>query len=120
MLIQLTSSIFLPRGYDLRPCDVVFKPQGVDYGGGGVMGRFDDSVLERIFGGDAELLSAARAKVSMALAKGGAHVVGSAERVERKADKSLPALPGSDRPIEQKRKKVKESTVIDSFHDTLT
>lgn len=120
MLIQLTSSIFLPRGYDLRPCDVTFKPQGVDYGGGGVMGRFDDSVLERIFGGDAELLSAARAKVSMALAKGGAHVVGSAERVERKADKSLPALPGSDRPIEQKRKKVKESSVIDSFHDALT
>ena len=97
-----------------------FVPQGVDYGGGGVLGRFDDSVLERIYGGNAEAMATARAKVSLALAKGGAHVVGSAERVERKADKSLPALPGADRPIEQKRKKVKESSVIDSFHDALT
>lgn len=120
MLIQLTSSIFLPLGYDLRPCDMAFKPQGVDYGGGGVLGRFDDEVLERIYGGNAELLAVARAKVSLALAKGGAHVVGSAERVERKADKSLPALPGADRPIEQKRKQVKESSVIDSLHDALT
>lgn len=98
---------------------MVFKPQGVDYGGGGVMGRFDDSVLERIYGGNSELLAVARSKVSLALAKGGAHVVGSAERVERKADRSLPALPGAERPIEQKRKKVQESSVIDSFHDTL-
>jgi hypothetical protein len=47
-------------------------------------------------------------------------VVGSSEIVVVKHDAALPALPGSDRPIQQSRKKVKESSVADSLHDALT
>ena len=119
MLIQAVSSIFLPHNLDIRPFETAFANRGISYDGGGVPGRFDSGLPERIYS-DPKDIAAAHEIIARCIRKGGAHVVGSAELVERKADKSLRVLTHSDRPIEQKRKKVKKSSVIDSFHDALT
>ena len=119
MLIQATSSIFLPRGIDIYPTEMAIKGRNIDYGGGGVLGRFDDSLIDRLYG-DAADRAEAHEVIKRALRKGGAHVVGSAH-VEpvRPVDRALPALEGSDRPIQQKREKVAKGAVVDTFADTL-
>lgn len=119
MLIQATSSIFLPHNLDIRPFETAFANRGISYDGGGVPGRFDSSLPDRIYS-DPQDIATAHELIARAIRKGGAHVIGSSEIVIVKHDTTLPALPGADRPIQQSRKKVKESSVADSFHDALT
>jgi hypothetical protein len=119
MLIQATTSIFLPHNLDIRPTETAFANRGISYDGNGVPGRFDSSLPERIYS-DPQDIATAHETIARCIRKGGAHVVGSSEIVVVKHDAALPALPGSDRPIQQSRKKVKESSVADSLYDALT
>lgn len=118
MLIQATSSIFLPHGLDIRPFETAFANRGISFDGGGVPGRFDSSLPERIYS-DPQDIATAHELIARAIRKGGAHVVGSSEIVIVKHDATLPALPGSDRPIQQSRKKVKESSVSETLQAEL-
>jgi hypothetical protein len=119
MLIQATSSLFLPRGIDIYPTEMVIKGRGIDYGGGGVLGRFDDSLIDRLYGDPADRI-AARELIERAIRKGGAHVVGSVEvQPVRPVDRTLPALEGADRPIQQKRAKVAKESVSDTFAEAI-
>jgi hypothetical protein len=118
MLIQATSSIFLPHGLDIRPFETAFANRGISFDGGGVPGRFDSSLPDRIYS-DPQDIATAHELIARAIRKGGAHVVGSSEIVIVKHDATLPALPGSDRPIQQSRKKVKESSVSETLQAEL-
>ena len=118
MLIQATSSIFLPHGLDIRPFETAFANRTISYDGGGVPGRFDASLPERIYS-DPQDIATAHETIARCIRKGGAHVVGSSEIVVVKHDTTLPALPGADRPIQQSRKKVKESSVSETLQAEL-
>jgi len=118
MLIQATSSIFLPHGLDIRPFETAFANRGISFDGGGVPGRFDSSLPDRIYS-DPQDIATAHELIARAIRKGGAHVVGSSEIVIVKHDATLPALPGADRPIQQSRKKVKESSVSETLQAEL-